>query len=288
MDGWIILDKDSGLFSRTAGARVARMFGTRHFGHIGTLDPMASGVLPIAIGNATKTIPFVEETRTKIKEYEFSMLFGTATDTIDITGNTIQTNNIIPTQTDIANAVNHLVGDIMQTPPMFSAVHVNGIRAYDAARVGKTMNIPARPVTVYNLDIIANHGARVDLRMRCSRGTYVRAIVRDIAQICGAIATTTSIRRTETIGCNVKTAIKLDFLENVFNNGGALDKYLMPSDWLLGDIPVVNLDAKSAELFCNGGFIQTATHDGMVRVYHDKFIGIGNVSDCILRPKRII
>lgn len=126
--GWIILDKDSGLFSRTAGGRIARMLGTKKFGHIGTLDPMATGVLPIAIGDATKMIPFVEDAAPSIKEYLFSCQFGFETDTLDITGREIARTDIIPTESAVLTALSDLQGTIMQTPPMYSAVHVDGAR----------------------------------------------------------------------------------------------------------------------------------------------------------------
>ena len=115
--GWIILDKDSGLFSRTAGGKIARMIGTKKFGHIGTLDPMASGVLPIAIGDATKMIPFVEEISPNVKEYLFSLQFGFETDTLDITGHEIQRNDIVPSKSDVLDTLPKLIGKISQVPP---------------------------------------------------------------------------------------------------------------------------------------------------------------------------
>lgn len=287
--GWIILDKDSGLFSRTAGGRIARMLGVKKFGHIGTLDPMASGVLPIAIGDATKMIPFVEDMAPVEKEYLFDMRFGVATDSLDITGRTVATNDFTPSQSAVCNAVRHLIGEISQTPPAFSAVHVDGARAYDLARRGVCPEIAPRRVHIYALDFIGTDGDAWHFRTRCSRGTYVRAIVRDIAQMCGAIATTTMIRRVETNGFMIKDAVKLDFLENLFNNSGDFKSFLKPVDYGLGDIPVCNLDDKSAELYRNGGFIDTGGADGLRRVYcGDVFIGIGAVRDGLLRPKRTI
>ena len=142
--GWIILDKPTGVFSRTAGARVARMFGEKKFGHIGTLDPMATGILPIALGDATKMIPFVQEINDGEKEYLFSVQFGFETDTLDITGREIARNNIIPSDNQIRAAISELVGDIIQIPPKYSAIHVQGQRAYRAARDGIEIEIPGR------------------------------------------------------------------------------------------------------------------------------------------------
>ena len=287
--GWVILDKDSGLFSRTAGGKIARMIGTKKFGHIGTLDPMASGVLPIAIGDATKMIPFVEELSPKIKEYLFSCQFGFETDTLDITGHEIARNDVTPTENDIKSVLPEFIGKISQIPPQFSAVHVDGVRAYDAARRGRTLDIPPRSVEIYELEFMGLRDKSWHFRMRCSTGTYVRSVARDIALRLGTFATVDMIRRTVS-GCfDIKSAVKLDFLENLFNNNGCIGEKLMPIDFGLGGIPVLNLSDKDGSFYKNGGFIETDANDGMVRIYiNDIFVGIGVVSGGILRPKRTI
>ena len=289
MDGWIILDKKTGLFSRTAGARVARVFQNKKFGHIGTLDPMASGVLPIAIGNATKMIPFVEETNEQTKEYLFSLQFGFETDTLDITGKTIRDGGRVPTDNEIEKIMPSFIGEIMQTPPIYSAVHIGGRRAYMAARENQNIDIPPRKITIYELEYTGKIADSYGFRVVCSRGTYVRAIARDIAQKLNTIATVDMIRRIKS-GCfDIKNAHTLDFLENLVNNNADVGKYLMPVDSGLGDIPVLNLDDKSAELYVHGGFVKVVHGDGLVRIYNgDKFIGVGRVSDGNLKPKRTI
>ena len=287
--GWIILDKDSGLFSRTAGGRIARMLGTKKYGHIGTLDPMATGVLPIAIGDATKMIPFVEDINPHSKEYLFSCQFGFETDTLDITGNETLRNNIVPAESAVLAALPKLMGKINQIPPLYSAVHVDGHRAYEMARHGQDIKLHARPIEIYSLEFIGRKNNSWHFRVVCSRGTYVRAIARDIAKICGCTATVDMIRRTKTNGFDIKDAVKLDFLEKVFNNNGNLGKNLRPVDFGLGDIPVLNLSDKVADFYRNGGFVETVADDGLYRIYAgDLFIGIGAVSDGILRPKRTI
>ena len=290
MDGFIILDKESGAFSRTAGWRVAKMFGTKKFGHIGTLDPMASGVLPIAIGNATKMIPFVEEICENKKEYLFGLKFGIDTDSLDITGKTIQTNDIIPNESDIVSVCAKLEKTTEQIPPKFSAIHVNGKRAYELARNGTNIDMKPRPIKIYKLEYCGKSGENeYNFRVICSRGTYVRSIVRDIAKLCGAIATTTYIRRTFTNGFDIKNAHTLDFLENLVNNNESINEYLMQSDCALGDIPVINLGGKDTDFYKNGGFIKTAEKDGLYRVYSDnEFIGIGHINNGLLRPKRTL
>ena len=287
--GWVILDKDSGLFSRTAGGKIARMIGTKKFGHIGTLDPMASGVLPIAIGDATKMIPFVEEISPNVKEYLFSLQFGFETDTLDITGHEIVRNDVIPNESDVVSVLPKLIGKIAQIPPQYSAIHINGKRAYDVARQGKAVEIPPRDVEIYELEFLGIHEKSWHFRTRCSRGTYVRSIARDIAKLCGTIATVDIIRRTLSGDFDIKNAVKLDFLENLFNNSASIDEKLMPVDFGLGDIPVLNLADKDADFYKNGGFITVAANDGLCRVYNnDLFIGIGAVHDGKLRPKRTI
>lgn len=287
--GWIILDKDAGLFSRTAGWRVARLFGIKKFGHIGTLDPMASGVLAIAIGDATKMIPFVEDANPDFKEYLFTMQFGVCTDTLDITGNVLSRNDFIPRAGDLINILPEFIGDVYQRPPIYSAVHVDGRRAYEMARMGKNIEMPMRRVHIFDLNLVDMHDNVATLRMQCGRGTYVRAVARDIAQKIGAIATVSMIHRTVSGAFDIKSAIKLDFLENMVNNGGDIGKYLMPVDYGLGDIPVFNLGDKDATKYINGGFISNDGADGLRRVYGpDGFIGIGYVDCGLLRPRRTI
>jgi len=290
MDGFIILDKACDMFSRTAGYRIARMFGEKKFGHIGTLDPMATGVLPIAIGNATKMIPFIEEICPNKKEYLFGLKFGTETDSLDITGKVLSTSNVIPNDSEIKNALSKLIGNIEQVPPRFSAVHVNGKRAYELARNGENIDIKPRSIIIYELEYTGkNRENEYNFRVVCSRGTYVRSLVRDIAKMCNTLATTTYIRRTQTNGFDIKNAHTLDFLENLVNNGGDINEYLLMPDCALGDIPVINLDDKETVFYKNGGFIKTDEHDGLVRIYcNDTFVGIGRIKNGLIHPKRTI
>ena len=287
MDGIIILDKQSGVFSRSAGWRVAKMFGEKKFGHIGTLDPMASGVLPIAIGNATKMIPFIEEANENKKEYLFGLRFGIETDSLDITGQVLTTNDITPDEIEIKKACDNLREKTEQIPPAFSAIHLDGKRAYELARSGAKVELKPRPIKIFELEYTGKSDTEYNFRMVCSRGTYVRAIVRDIAKFCGAIATTTYIRRTRTNGFNIKNALSLDFLENLVNNGSGIRQHLMSSDCALGDIPVINLNDKDTKLYKNGGFVRVGVKNGLYRVYSgEKFVGIGRTENEVLHPKR--
>jgi tRNA pseudouridine55 synthase len=290
MDGIIILDKETGMFSRTAGHRIAKMFGEKKFGHIGTLDPMATGVLPIAIGNATKMIPFIEEVCENKKEYLFGLKFGIETDSLDITGKILETSSVVPSESDIKNAISTMIGDIEQIPPVFSAVHIDGKRAYELARTGTDIKMKPRPITIYELEYTGkDRENEYNFRVVCSRGTYVRSLVRDIAKKCGALAVTTYIRRNSTNGFNIKNAHTLDFLEKLVNNGGNVNEYLLTPDCALGDIPVISLNDKDTRFYKNGGFIKTDENGGLVRIYsNNEFIGIGRIENGLIHPKRTI
>ena len=289
MDGWIVLDKPTNVFSKKAAMRVARLFGATKNGHIGTLDPMASGVLPVALGAATKMIPFLEEVSDRTKEYLFSVQFGFETDTLDITGSEIARSDIVPDTELVKSVLGEFVGETSQIPPVYSAVHVGGRRAYELARNGKSVDMPSRLVSIYLLELTEIVGNSWHFRMRCSPGTYVRSVARDIAKRCGTLATVDMIRRTQTSGFTLKNAVGLDFLEKLVNNGGDVGQYLAPIDSGLGGIPVLNLNDKETKLYKNGGFINVSGTNGYVRVYSDeKFIGIGIISDGVLRPKRTI
>jgi len=289
MDGWIILDKPSGVFSKKAAHDVAKMFGAKKNGHIGTLDPMASGVLPIALGNATKMIPFIEEVCDRTKEYLFSLRFGFETDTLDITGTTVAQTSVIPTSQSVCAVLHEFIGRQSQIPPMYSAIHVDGKRAYDLARAGKTVDVPPRDIEIYELDFTGVDGDSWCFRMKCSPGTYVRSVARDIAKKCGSLATVDMIRRTQSTGFTIKDTVKLDFLKNMFNNEHDVGAFLAPLDLGLGDIPVLNLEDEAVVFYKNGGFVKVNGVNGYRRVYSgNDFVGIGIVSDGLLRPKRTI
>lgn len=289
MDGIVILDKNTNVFSRTAGWRVAKMFGEKKFGHIGTLDPMATGVLVVAIGNATKMIPFIEEICPNRKEYLFGLQFGIETDSLDITGKIVKKAGKIPDENDIKNACKKIAQMHEQIPPAYSAIHIDGKRAYELARTGQEIDMKPRPIEIFELEYTGKNDQEYNFRVVCSRGTYVRSIVRDIAKLCDTIATTTYIRRTKSNGVDVKNAVKLDFLENLVNNSKTIEEYLMAPDCALGDIPVINLCEEDAKFYKNGGFIKTDTENGLRRVYCDnKFIGIGHVKNGLLCPKKTL
>jgi len=311
--GWVILDKPSGMTSRAAGGKVARMFGVKKFGHLGTLDPMASGVLPIALGEATKMIPYIDavegirnkEQGISEKEYEFYTEWGFETDTLDITGKVIKQDGRLPDYKEIDTLCDNYRGEIEQTPPAYSAIHVNGRRAYELARKGVAVEIPPRKIKIYDLILgnaqtdSAGKMASGGFLVRCSAGTYVRSLARDIGQLAGGyLCTVTSIRRTRTHEFRLKdeehpenNAVSLDFLENLYHNDpNSVLEYLKPVDFGLDDILVAELNDEDAALFQHGGVLITKDDSvGLRRVYHDgHLIGIGRNDNYVLMPQRII
>ena len=281
-DGFIVLDKPSGMTSRQAGGAVARMFNQKTCGHIGTLDPMASGTLIIALGQATKMIPYMESDN--IKEYLFQIKWGIRTDTDDITGTVAEQNDRIPTNEEIAAVLSQLVGTYDQMPPDFSAKKINGVPAYKLARQGRAPTLTPKKIMIYTLTMDEETYC-----MTCSAGTYVRAVVRDLAHILAAIATTSMIRRTRTNGVGIKDAVTLDILENNRYNGNELAKYLLAPDFGLDDIPVAKIGKNEAALFENGGFVSCDLPGGLCRVYAgNRFVGMGIIDGGVLKPKRIL
>jgi tRNA pseudouridine55 synthase len=172
---------------------------------------------------------------------------------------------------------------------VYSAIHINGRRAYEIARGGNNVEMPVRKIHIYDLKYLGFDSGAWLFSVRCSTGTYVRSLGRDIAEKCGAIAVVDMIRRISTNGFDIKNAVTLDFLENLVNNGADIKGYLLPIDSGLGDIPVLNLNDKDAEFYKNGGFIKTTASNGQFRVYNNgEFVGIGTVYDKQLRPVRTI
>ncbi|ACK51224.1 tRNA pseudouridine synthase B [Methylocella silvestris BL2] len=193
VDGWVVLDKPVGMTSTHAVSRLKRIFNAKKAGHAGTLDPLASGILPIAFGEATKTVPFVQDGE---KAYRFTVRFGAETDTDDSDGSIVAQSELRPAPADILALLPNFIGVIEQTPPSFSAIKINGERAYDLARDGETPQLAARPVTIHALDLISASPDEAVFEARCGKGTYVRAIARDLGRLLGCLGHVTTLRRT--------------------------------------------------------------------------------------------
>ena len=193
VNGWFILDKPVGMTSTHAVSRLKRIYNAKKAGHAGTLDPLASGLLPVAFGEATKTVPFVQDGE---KEYRFTVRWGIETESDDTEGKVVATSEHRPGPDQIEAALPRFTGTIMQVPPAFSAIKVNGERAYDIARDGETVELAARPITINSLELISFTDDDAVFEARCGKGTYVRAIARDLGRALGCLGHVTALRRT--------------------------------------------------------------------------------------------
>ncbi|WP_083659931.1 tRNA pseudouridine(55) synthase TruB [Acuticoccus yangtzensis] len=245
LDGWIVLDKPSGLTSTQALSAVKRLFSPEKAGHAGTLDPIATGLLPLAFGEATKTVPFVVD---GAKTYEFTVKWGAATATDDTEGEVIATSDKRPTRAEIEAALPAFVGEISQVPPRYSAIKVDGQRAYDLARGGEVVELKPRIVTVTRLAILGEPAEdEVTLVCDCGKGTYVRSIARDLGEALGTYGHVTALRRTRVGPFHAEDMITLDDLrEEAVDPQAAIDEVLRePSDALLG-LPEIVVDRNAA------------------------------------------
>ena len=243
VSGWIVLEKPHGLGSTPAVGRVRRAFNAQKAGHAGTLDPLATGILPIALGEATKTVPFLVDAD---KTYRFTIAWGKATTTLDAEGDVTATSPVRPTADQIAAALPGFIGQIEQVPPAFSAIKVDGERAYDLAREGLEVELAARSVSIDALRLIATPDpGHAELEMDCGKGTYVRAIVRDLAAALGACGHVSALRRTRVGPFTEARAIGLENLLELSHKAGALEG-LLPVETALDDIPALALTTEDA------------------------------------------
>jgi tRNA pseudouridine55 synthase len=243
VSGWIVLDKPLGLGSTPAVSRVRRAFHAQKAGHAGTLDPAATGVLPIALGEATKTIPFLVETD---KTYRFTIAWGATTASFDSEGVVTATSPVRPSPAAVAEALQAFVGEIDQVPPAFSAIKVDGERAYDLARAGIAVDLKPRVVRVHRAAVVgAPDAEHVELEIDCGKGVYVRAIARDLAVMLGACGHVSALRRLRVGPFRVESAVTLEVLEQMCHTGDGLE-VLLPVETALDDIPALAVTTEDA------------------------------------------
>ena len=286
MNGIIVIDKENGYTSFDVVAKMRRICGEKKIGHTGTLDPMATGVLPILIGNATKAQSLLPESD---KEYEATLSFGITTDTLDITGKVLsQTESNVKSE-DLEAVLPQFRGDIMQLPPMYSAVSKDGVRLYELARKGLVTEREARPITDYKLDLL-NFDEQLQsaqILVKCSKGTYIRSICDDIGQALGCGAVMTSLRRVTACGYTLDDAITLEKAKELSENG-MLEEYLRPTESVFACYPSVKVTEAQTVRFKNGGGLMLSRTDvddssengAYYRVYNssDVFLGLGYVN----------
>jgi tRNA pseudouridine55 synthase len=249
ISGWVVIDKPAGPTSTAVVNKVRWAFDARKAGHAGTLDPDATGVLAIALGEATKTVPFITDA---LKAYVFTVRLGVSTNTDDAEGEVLETSDLRPDDSVIKDALNAFVGDIEQVPPQFSAVKIDGERAYKRARDGETMEIAARPLFVESLILMDRPDAdHVTLEMVCGKGGYVRSIARDLGEMLGCKGHVRELRRTWSGPFEVENAITLAQVEEMAKTP-ALDEFLAPLETGLQELPQVTASSEGVVRLRNG------------------------------------
>jgi len=246
--GWVILDKPVGMTSTHAVGAIKRLFTAKRAGHAGTLDPLASGMLPVALGEATKTVPFVMDGR---KLYRFTVAWGEERDTDDAEGRVTQTSDARPTANAIRAALPAFTGTIQQVPPRFSAIKIEGERAYDLARDGEAVELQARPVEIARLDLVETPDSdHAVFEAECGKGTYVRSLARDLGRQLGSFGHVCALRRVEVGPFGAETMISLEELEALCHRAaageGSLADALMPVETALDGIPALAVGGPDA------------------------------------------
>ena len=243
VNGWVCLDKPFELGSTDAVSKVRRLFNAQKAGHAGTLDPLASGILPIALGEATKTVPFMMEAQ---KVYRFTINWGVSTASVDREGEIIGRSDVRPSVEAVRAALPAFVGEIDQTPPQFSAIKVDGQRAYDLARDGVEFELASRKVTIFEAAVTdAPDADHVEITMRTGKGVYVRSLARDLALILGAEGHVSALRRERVGPFSTENAVTLDFLTDLVHRDAALEG-LLPVATALDDIPELAVTEQDA------------------------------------------
>ena len=264
MNGIIIIDKPQEWTSNDVVSRLRRVFNTRRIGHGGTLDPMATGVLPVFVGRATRGVEFFEHAE---KVYETTIRFGLTTDTEDITGNTLTETEVSLTEEELLAVLPKFRGDIMQTPPMYSAIKVNGQKLYDLARKGREVERQPRPITIHELQLLEFGGNEARLRVRCSKGTYIRTLCKDIGEALGCGGCMAALRRVQAGEYTLEGSIPLRQLLDLSEAGEDVEHLLRPVDTMFTSHQALHLTEKQARLVKNGGAFSASCADGTYRVY---------------------
>ena len=260
MNGIVIVDKPQGWTSQDVTARLRRVFNTRRIGHGGTLDPMATGVLPVFVGRATRGVEFFEHAE---KVYETVLRLGITTDTEDITGTVLTEQDAFVTGSMVEEVLTQFRGEIMQIPPMYSALKVNGQKLYDLARKGKEVERQPRPITIHELTLLGMEADGIRLRVHCSKGTYIRTLCKDIGEALGCGGCMAALRRVEAGEYTAAEAVPLQQLLETENP----EQYLRPVDSMFRNYPQVTLTPNQEKRCRNGNSFSMPLEDGTYRAY---------------------
>lgn len=293
VNGWVVLDKPHGMTSTQAVGAVRRAFNAQKAGHAGTLDPLATGILPIALGEATKTVPFAVDGE---KVYRFAVRWGAETTTDDTEGSVAASSDARPTRAAIEALLPDFIGEIMQTPPQFSAIKVDGARAYDLARDGETVVLEPRPVTIDALRIEAMPDADTTVFVaECGRGTYVRAIARDMGRRLGCYGHVVELRRTRVAGFDEAIAVTRDALFAAADSGDphALQALLQPTEAALDSIIGVPVSSDDAARLHRGQSVLMRGRDAPIMageayaICKGHLIALGTIDKGEFKPTRV-
>ena len=287
MNGWIFIDKPKNITSFTVIKRLKRILNIKKIGHTGTLDPFATGILAVALGEATKSIRYLNQN----KVYKFNVVFGELKDTDDITGKTIKKSNIIPTLSEIDKCIEKFIGKHKQIPPQFSAVKVNGKRAYKLARNNQKFELKAKDVFIKSIECSgAKNKNEYSFIMECSTGTYVRSIARDLGKMLGTYAYVSELRRVKIGKIDEKDIILLDKFEELVHIGDHFEVMHSIRE-VLDDIPAVLIDQEISHKFRNGlsfkHINKKSDNDYLLVETNTKFVGIGKAIEDKIKPVRV-
>ncbi|WP_321797079.1 tRNA pseudouridine(55) synthase TruB [Caballeronia sp. J97] len=291
LDGVLLLDKPLGLSSNDALIKAKRIYLAKKAGHTGTLDPLATGLLPLCFGEATK---FSQDLLDADKTYEATMRLGIRTATGDVEGEAIDTRDVTCDEASVIDAMNKFIGDIVQVPPMYSALKRDGKPLYEYARAGQTVEREGRQVTIHALQLIACALPLVTFRVTCSKGTYVRTLAEDIGEALGCGAHLTALRRTGVGALTLEHAVTLDQLASLSET--ERDERLQPVDALLSTFPSIQLNDEATKRFLHGqrlklADIEKTRVEGRVRVYAQeggRLLGVARAGEGVLAPERLI
>ena len=277
MNGIVIVDKPQGWTSQDVTARLRRVYATRRIGHGGTLDPMATGVLPVFVGRATRGVEFFEHAE---KTYDTVLLLGRTTDTQDVTGTVLAEKTVRLSPADIEKVLPRFRGDILQVPPMYSALKVNGKKLYELARKGQEVERQPRPITVFELTNLGFDGTRLSLRVRCSKGTYIRTLCQDIGEALGCGGCMEALRRVRAGEYGIEDAVPLEQLLE----SETPEQYLRSLDTMFAHCPAVTLTANQEKRCRNGNPFSSPLPQGTYRAYSQsgEFLMLAKVEDGVM------
>ncbi len=290
--GWLVLDKPMGLTSTQAVAAAKRLFEAQKAGHAGTLDPLATGILPIALGEATKTVPFAVDGE---KAYRFTVCFGAETDTDDSEGAVVRTSEARPARAAIEALLEAFTGEILQVPPRYSAIKVEGNRAYDLARSGEVVELEARPVMIEDLRLVdMPDAATAVFEAECGKGTYVRALARDMGRALGCFGHVIALRRTRVGSFDEAGAVGLDVLQAAAQEGeAALLDHLLPVEAALEALPDLGVGPGDAASLACGQSVLVRGRDAPVLSgaawahFKGRILALGELEKGAFRPTRV-